>query len=249
MEEVLAIRTLYFSACATQFTLSACMANYLYSRKTFPGFAAWTLGCVLSALAFLLIGLRHALPDFISVVVSNALGIFAMFLFYSGYKSFAEEKLNIHRHLTFIIIYSVFLFPFLTYVAPDLRARIVIASIATGGYFFLFGLVHYRQGKRGLIKLNKLLIATLILLVSLRAFRAVYYFIPSNNISDLISSGGAAGVMILLLTILSASFIVSLMQLNSQKIRKRVQKYNRQPSLRVRRNKNTKGYYSSMFAL
>ena len=100
MEATLAIRTLYFSVCATLFTLSACMANYLYSRKTFPGFRAWTLASGLSALAILLLALRHHLPDFISIVVSNTVAIIAMFLFYGGFKSFAEEKLNLPLHLT-----------------------------------------------------------------------------------------------------------------------------------------------------
>ena len=194
------------------------MVNYSYTRKTFPGFRDWTLGSGLSALSVLLIGLRHVLPDFISIVVANTFGIIAMFFFYRGFKLFANEKLNIHLHLTFIVIYFVFLFPFFTYVTPHLETRIVIASITTAGYFFLCGLVHYRQGQRGVIKLNKLLVTTLFLLVILRVFRAVYYFVPSNNISDLMSSGGLSGVLTLLLTILSVSFLVSLMQLNSERL-------------------------------
>ena len=215
---MLEIRTLYFSVCATLFTLSACMVNYLYSRKTFPGFRSWTLASFLSALAVLLLGLRHLLPDFISIISSNTLAIIAMFFFYNGFKSFAGEKLNLQLHLVFIIVYSIVLFPTLTYLTPNLRARIIIASIASGGYFLLCGLVHYRQVQQGFLKLNKLLMTTILLLVALRAFRAVYYFISSNNISDLISSGGVAGVFILLLSMLSASFLIGLMQLNSQRL-------------------------------
>jgi hypothetical protein len=218
MEAMLEIRTLYFSVCATLFTLSACMVNYLYSRKIFPGFRSWTLASFLSALAVLLLGLRHFLPDFISIISSNTLAIIAMFFFYNGFKSFAGEKLNLQLHLVFIIVYSIVLFPTLTYLTPNLRARIIIASIASGGYFLLCGLVHYRQVQQGFLKLNKLLMTTILLLVALRAFRAVYYFIPSNNISDLISSGGVAGVFILMLSMLSASFLIGLMQLNSQRL-------------------------------
>lgn len=79
MEAVLSIRTLYFSQCAILFTISACMVNYLYSRKTYPGFKDWVVGSGLSTLAFLLVGLRSILPDFISIIGSNALGITAMF--------------------------------------------------------------------------------------------------------------------------------------------------------------------------
>jgi hypothetical protein len=212
------IRTLYFSTCATLFTLSACMVSYLLSRKTYPGFLSWTIGSALSFLAILLIGLRNILPDFISIIASNAFGILAMFLFYSGFKSFAGEKVKVNFHLSFIILYCVFLFPFFTYVAPNLRARIIIVSIANAIYFLLCGLVHYRQGQMGLIKLNKLLITTILILVSLRAFRAIYYFMPSSNTSNLMSAGVLPGVMILLLAVLSMTFIVSLMQLNSQKL-------------------------------
>ena len=220
MEAGLAIRTLYFSVCATLFTLSACMFNYLYSRKTFPGFRAWTLASALSALAVFLLGFRHILPDLISIIASNTFTIIAMFLFYSGFKSFAEEKYNRNLHLAFIIVYSVVIFPIFTYVTPNLSVRIIIASIAMGSYWLLCGLVHYRQVQQGILKLNKLLMVTILLLVALRAFRAVYYFIPSNNISDLMSSGGMAGVLILLLTMLSASFLIGLMQLNSQRLEK-----------------------------
>ncbi|MCG8376062.1 MAG: hypothetical protein MI702_06235 [Chlorobiales bacterium] len=218
MEAVLAIRSLYFSCFAILFTLSACMVNYLYSRKTFPGFKAWTVGSGLSALAFLLIGLRHMLPDFISIIVSNTLGITAMFFFYIGFKNFAEEKLNYHLHLSFIIIYSVVLFPIFTYISPSLKARVVIASIATAGYALICGLVHYRQGRRGLIDLNIMLILTLFLLIALRTFRAVYYSISSNDITDLMASGDLSGLLILILTILSSSFLICLMQLNSQRL-------------------------------
>ena len=218
MEAFLAIRTLYFSVCGTLFTLSACMVNYLYSRKTFPGFRAWTMASFFSALAVFLLGFRQLLPDFITIIASNTLAVIAMFLFYSGFKSFAVEKYNLNLHIAFIIVYSAILFPILTYVTPNLRARIIIASIVMGGYWLLCGLVHYRQVQRGILKLNKLLMTTILLLIALRAFRAVYYFIPSNSISDLMSSGGMAGVLILLLTMLSASFLIGLMQLNSQRL-------------------------------
>lgn len=218
MESVLAIRTLYFSGCAILFTISACMVNYLFSRKIFPGFKAWTVGSGLSAVAFLLIGLRNMLPDFISIIVSNTLGITAMFFFYIGFKTFAEEKLNLHLHLSFIVIYSVVLFPIFTYISPNLRVRIVIASIATAGYFLMCGLVHYRQGQRGFINLNIMLVSTLFLLVTLRIFRAVYYSISSNDITDLMSSGNLSGLFVLILTTLSSSLLICLMQLNSQKL-------------------------------
>lgn len=93
-----------------------------------------------------------------------------------------------------------------------------MASIGTAGYFLMCGLVHYKQGQRGLVRLNIMLLSTLFLLVVLRTLRAVYYSVSSNEMNDLMSSGNLSGILILILIILSTSFLISLMQLNSQKL-------------------------------
>jgi hypothetical protein len=73
MTQFFDIHTLSVVMGATIFALGLSMVYYAVSRKTYPGFGAWTLGTILVGLAFFLIGLRHVLPGFITIVMANAL--------------------------------------------------------------------------------------------------------------------------------------------------------------------------------
>jgi hypothetical protein len=179
------IRTLSVVMGVTIFTLCLSMVYYSVSRKTYTGFGAWTIGAILVSLAFLLIGLRHILPSFITIVVANALLYSALALFYLGFKSFAEKKWKPYLHVAMLLLLSLILVPFFTYVAPSVNARISLISLAAALYFFLSTLVIVKEIKYdSLIKLNKLLTATLILMSSLFAFRGVFFLLPANTIDS-----------------------------------------------------------------
>jgi len=211
-------RTLAVVLCATMFTLGGSMVYYSFSRKTYAGFGMWTIGSILSATGLLLIGLRGILPDFFSIVLANAAGLAAVIAFYLGFVSFAERKANIVKHLAFAILYTVVLFPIFTYFAPSLSARIILASFAIGLYFLLCTFVYARATHSGLVQLNKMLMATLILLTTISLVRCIGHLLRATDITDFMTTGIFYGLTMLLLTVLSIAFVVGLMQFNSQKL-------------------------------
>ena len=72
MSQFLNIHTLSVVMGATIIALGLSMVYYTVSRKTYPGFGAWTMGTILVGLASILVGFRHVLPGFITIVTANA---------------------------------------------------------------------------------------------------------------------------------------------------------------------------------
>ncbi len=231
------IRTLSVVMGVTIFTLGLSMVYYSVSRKTYAGFGAWTIGAILVSLAFLLIGLRHILPSFITIVVANALIYSALAMFYFGFKSFAEKKGKPYLHGAIVLMLSLILVPFFTYVAPSVNARISLISFAAALYFFFSTLIIVKEIQYdSLIKLNKLLTATLILMSSLFAFRGVFFLLPANTIDNYMSTGVIHGMALLMTIIFAIFLVIGLMQLNSQMLEKEL--YREQGQLRESEEKH-----------
>jgi len=165
MTQFFDIRTLSVVMGVTVFVLGLSMAHYSVNRKTYAGFGAWTTGTILFSLAFFLIALRQILPSFITIVVANGLIYSAFALFYLGFKSFADKKGNPYLHIVIVLLLSLLLVPFFTYVAPSVNARISLISFAAALYFFFCTRILVREIQYDLVKLNKLLAGTLISLI------------------------------------------------------------------------------------
>ncbi len=218
MNTIFDIRTLVATLCITMLALSICLTHYFYSRKTYNGFGAWTLGSILHALGFLLIGLRATLPDFISIVMANSFLFWGTFFFYRGFKSFADEKVKTSYHITILLICTLIIFPFFTYISPDVSARVVIFSLIAAIYFFFSARVFAKIAQRTPSKSNKLLMVALISLSTIYQARAIFYLFPSHNIDALMSAGIFYELALLVTVILSIFFVIGLMQLNSSKL-------------------------------
>ncbi len=61
-------------------------------RHTCPGFHCWTVANLCASMALLLVGLRGAIPDFISILIGNALSIIACALVIEGARRFRGER-------------------------------------------------------------------------------------------------------------------------------------------------------------
>ena len=216
MAQLLDIRTLSVVMGAVFFALGLSMVYYAVSRKTYAGFGAWTLATILVGLGMLLIGLRHVLPGFISIIAANVSIYSAWALFYLGFKSFAEKKGKPYRHIAIVLLLSLVLVPFFTYVAPNVNARISLISFAAAFYFFSSTRVLVREIQHDLVKLNKLLTATLIIMSTFAALRGIFFLFPENTVNTYMSSGIFHGAALLLTTMLAVLFVIGLMQFNSQ---------------------------------
>ena len=216
MTQFLNIHTLSVVMGAIIISLGLSMVYYTVSRKTYPGFGAWTMGTILVGLASILVGFRHVLPGFITIVMANACIFSAWVLFYIGFKSFAEKKGKPYLHVAIVLLLSLVLVPFFTYVAPSVNVRITLVSFAAALYFFFSARVLVRENQYDLAKLNKLLTATLIAMSTFAALRGIFFLLPGNAVNTYMSTGVFHGVALLVVIILAIFFVIGLMQLNSQ---------------------------------
>jgi PAS domain S-box-containing protein len=216
MTQFFDIRTLSVVMGVTIFVLGLSMVCYTLSRKTYAGFGAWTIGTILGSSALFLIALRHVLPNFITIVVANGLICSAFALFYLGFKSFAGKRGNPYLHIAIVLLLSLVLVPYFTYVAPSVNVRISLISFVGALYFLFSTRVLVREIQYDFAKLNKLLSGTLILLIILFVFRGIFFLLPGNTIDNFMSTGVIHGVALLAIIIFSMLFVIGLMQLNSQ---------------------------------
>jgi PAS domain-containing protein len=98
------------------------------SRDRFKGIALLVVDFIFQASALILIVLRGAIPDWISIVLSNTLVVAGAILGFRGQERFVEKKgPQIHNYL--LLILFVFVHGYFTFVQPSLAVRnINIAS-------------------------------------------------------------------------------------------------------------------------
>jgi PAS domain S-box-containing protein len=98
------------------------------NRKYFSGLGYWFAYYILHSFAIFLMILRDILPDVISIVAANFLGILSLIILYEGLLSFCGKKISqIHNYIiltVFILIYSHF-----SLIKPDLSFRTIFLSI------------------------------------------------------------------------------------------------------------------------
>jgi PAS domain S-box-containing protein len=99
------------------------------NRKHFGGMAFWAFSFTLQTLALVLIALRGAIPDWMSIVLANTLVLGGAILLYIGLERFVGSiGTQIHNYLL-LALHGVALVLF-THVQPDLQLRTLVASTA-----------------------------------------------------------------------------------------------------------------------
>lgn len=218
MEIYLNIRTLSLALFAIYFTLSICMFHYLYSRKTYPGFTVWVVAVSCLTVAALLLGLRGVIPDLFTVIIANGVGTVAFFLIYYGLRSFVQKTVNLKLHLIILSIYSLFVFPLITYTLVNLNLRISLVSFVSGMYLFLCATTLVQCARQRRVKLNQFLFITLLLLVVVRFSRGVYFLLLDHASPEYMGAGPFLGLMTLMTAVLTISLVIGMMQVNTEKL-------------------------------
>ena len=121
-------RTLALTMACVTTAITAIMLYIQLTQKTYPGFKAWTGMFALSTAASALIGLRGAIPDFLSVVVANMCAVGGYAVLVSGLRQFYNQR-PVRLNLVLLFLTAVGLI-YLTYVAVDIRLRAVIVALA-----------------------------------------------------------------------------------------------------------------------
>ena len=216
MTHIIDTRTILLLIGVNVCVLTLCMIYYFFSRKIYKGFGAWTTGISFICLGFFLLGFRNLLPDAVTIILANALIYSALMLFYMGFTSFAQKKMNLRLHIPSFILTSFILFPFLTYIKPSVNTRICLISFAAAFYFFICTRTLIKDIRHDPIRQNKLLAATLISNTFFFLFRGIFFMLPQNHIDTFLASGGFNSMALLMINVLVLLYVIGLIQLNSQ---------------------------------
>lgn len=131
---ILDIRTIVFSTVLTDLVcLLVIVLLWRQSRKLFTNIPLLALDFALQTLALILIILRGSIPDWASMVLSNALVLVGVLLGYMWLLRFVGQKsVQIHNYIYLALAVSVQYY--FTFVQPDLTVRAINTSI---GLLFL----------------------------------------------------------------------------------------------------------------
>ena len=104
------------------------------NKKYFSGMSYWVIALALQTIGFLLLGVRGALPDFVTIVVSNFLIVTASFLLLEGFKYFVGYQSSKIHNFIILAVYFVLQYYF-AFIQPSTSIRIIIISIFTSVFF------------------------------------------------------------------------------------------------------------------
>ncbi|WDP91783.1 MAG: response regulator [Desulfobacter sp.] len=213
-------RSLFIALAVATLSLSLCMFHFMLSRKTYPGFSTWCLSFLWIGIGIGLIGLQGVMPRLITGGLGNAVIFYAAFLFYSGFRMFANQRVDRRRHAAAFTAYLLCHLFFL-YGMPCLPARVILISSVLALYsgFCLNTLLNniHREVSRP----NWILAAALGMLILFFLHRALHYLIhPSLEKSIITSKTLEPTIFPLVLTAVIIFLVVGLIQLSYQRLEK-----------------------------
>lgn len=127
------VPSLILAAALTALVQAGAMFFIYRTRKTYPGFGAWTLTYLVHGTGLLLLAGREVVPDFLSVVISNLMTSSAPLVVWVGVQAFFERR---RPRAPFLIALAALGggLAYYWYVEPSLTARIVMIAMVMGGF-------------------------------------------------------------------------------------------------------------------
>jgi diguanylate cyclase (GGDEF)-like protein len=137
-------RTIVVILMGVTIVLSLAMNLIRLTRKTYPGFGMWTAGTTTYAFGFLFISLRNIIPNIFTIVLANALLLFAALFFWEGTRCFYRKKSRKAFIVLLIAGYTLFQ-SYFTFVHNDIGVRIVIYSLLSAAIFGAIAMELFRM--------------------------------------------------------------------------------------------------------
>ncbi len=181
------IRTSVVIAMFVSLVTSLIGALVWKKRRHYPGFGRWTLGNLLGTLCLIFLILRGIAPDWISIVLANAMALAAAILFLQGIRLFRGLKLYWWpEHLAGVLALAAVIY--YRYSTNNLSARAIAMSVTLGTFGICCSLTLLRQSpaKRTVSMVLTSIVFTLGGAVNF--FRAYLY--ASQPMSDLFAPSG-----------------------------------------------------------
>jgi response regulator RpfG family c-di-GMP phosphodiesterase len=112
--------------------------TWLNARGQIAGPGTWLLGFSFLALGIILVALRGQISDFISIFIANVIILLGVMLKAMGFLRFLNAGSKaIHALLYFILLTAALLLYIFLELAPSLRARMIVTSVAD----VIFGII------------------------------------------------------------------------------------------------------------
>ena len=226
MPHSLDIRSLLLLGALVCLTLSGVMIYFSLARKIYPGFRRWTAGFVSVGVGSVLVVLRGVLPDFVSIIVDNAMIVVMPVTLARGLEAFAGVR---RRFVVDLLVMAAFfvLFVRATYFEPSVFLRVVCVSAVMLLYFAYAFYFAIRRLPAVLGERNQLLIIMTAFAVLSMLYR-IGMALPHGGALVFLSSTDASQAAALILTILSVTGIAcSLIILNSHRMERELREANR----------------------
>jgi PAS domain S-box-containing protein len=123
------IRTVFFSAIISTAICAGVMAVlWRQNRRHSPELGFWLADFAMQAVAMLLLVLRGEVPDFASMVVSNALVVGGTLILFIGLERYVGKRRS-HRLNYIFLTAFIGVHTYFTYAQPSLQARTLNASL------------------------------------------------------------------------------------------------------------------------
>jgi signal transduction histidine kinase len=130
------IRTLFIVNALVSLTLAVLMTIFWRTHRRIPGVGLWALGTALYGLIVLGGWLRGVVPDFLSIVVANPIGIISLAAYRNGIRQFDGKPERWTGAFVTAAAIAAFV-AYYTYVENDILTRIIGVSATLAALNFL----------------------------------------------------------------------------------------------------------------
>ena len=175
MMDALDIRTLSFTTLFFGFIYGFGLIIYSVNHKKFKGISIIGNALLCMSVGFLLLGLRQHINSFFSIIIANSAILASILLIYEGLVRFLQVEVTWEKTFSIsLLALLLILFPYFTYINPDINIRVIIFSTFLSlqcllvSNALLYKIKHYRSEAVTFLGLMFLIIALFF------AFRSIW---------------------------------------------------------------------------
>ncbi len=210
------VRTLLIVHTLVSFALAVLMVVFWRGHRGTPGLGHWTLGTALLGVGVLGGGLRGVIPDLLSIVGANVVGVLSLAAYWNGIRLFDGRP----ARWTGVLLAAAGVAAFLvhqTYVVDDILNRIIVLSavLSAGCVLCAHELL---RGPARTLRAPAMLAAVLFGAVAATlAFRAVWTVVSPPE-PGLFAPNASQSLHFLVALIGKILFVVSLLMMTAQRL-------------------------------
>ncbi|PKQ61733.1 hypothetical protein BZG02_15030 [Labilibaculum filiforme] len=204
------IRTIYLSLTITSIiNLILIGSLYFQIKNRYPGTFLILLSFFISATGNILVFLRSAIPDWISIPVANTLIVSSTIILLIGLEQFVKKKgyqlQNYILLLVFLLVHSYF-----TFVEPNLNARIINISFAYVLVSFQIAFLMLKRAPASMRKITSPVGYVFVGVFAIQIFRIIYLLQNNQKLTDYFKSEVSEALFILTWEIIIISLTYSI---------------------------------------